>query len=316
MDTFFYSPFLPSYHFPGGSEKRFHAVAVSHEPLDGGLGQTVDRPGQGEGFHLPDQVGRRFHEADAQSGNPERFGHGIEHHEIGQLRPDQADRFRIGSEWQIGFVDDEYRIGKAAAQGLDFRPAGQRTGGVVGVAQKDQIGPAGRAGNSLQVGCEVVGFPADQMFAGHPIHGAGILIVGIGGADHQGPFGFQGAGDSVDQFGGAVAGHDRSGVDAMIGGKGLYNAAGIHFGQGRDGWQVGLQMIEQRRHGAEGIDVGAHVADVRRPAVQLTGQLVDVATVAADHDAPPAQTARKRKASRISVMAPSRSPVIPFRRSR
>jgi hypothetical protein len=76
------------------------------------------------------------------------------------------------------------------------------------------------------------------MVAGHLVHGAGIAVVGVGGPDHQGLFCTQGPGNQVDEFGGAVARHHLSRIDAVKPGEGVNDAAGVHFRQGRDGRDI------------------------------------------------------------------------------
>ena len=57
-------------------------------------------------------------------------------------------------------------------------------------------------------------------------------------------------------------------------------------------------------------DIAAHIGNIRRPAVDLPGDLIDIASVSKCHAVPPIENKRNKPTSATSVIAPSMSPVI------
>ena len=66
-------------------------------------------------------------------------------------------------------------------------------------------------------------------------------------------------------------------------GIGFQKGAAVHLGEGGDGIHFFSKVFVKSGDGAEGIDVAAHVDDVRRRASQFPRQFVDISTVSFDH---------------------------------
>ncbi len=108
---------------------------------------------------------------------------------------------------EIGFVDDKPGTGTAAAHIGQFRPRNQVGGGIVGIADKHGVGPAGGIGELCHIGYKVPGCIGREIRKRDVVHPAGVGIIGIGGGHNQHPPTIQGRREGMDQLGGAVAGN-------------------------------------------------------------------------------------------------------------
>jgi hypothetical protein len=224
--------------------------------------------------------------AGPEARHAEDFRDRPKHNHIVQAAADHAPGMFSRGKGQVRFVDDEADLWVVCAQGDQGGVVEQRSGGVVGIAEKDGIDLGQGKAELFDEREKAVLGSGEEELRFNPMHPAAVDVVGIGGTDNQRSPRVQGRTGGVDKLGGAGTGKDSFRGDIQQAGNGANGCATVDFGEATDSLQAFAKVLDQPGHGAQRVDIAAHIGNGLDRAAQLLGQGRNIAAVSLNHDRP------------------------------